>query len=98
MVLEIGSGTGTSTLAMAHAEPDVDVVAVEVYRRGLAQLLMTSSLQHAPVSVLAPLDYLQMVGAVVLGWLLMNDAPTAGISWMSASVYARRSCHGAGGW
>ena len=39
LVLEIGSGTGTSTLAMAQAEPDVDVVAVEVYRRGLAQLL-----------------------------------------------------------
>ena len=39
MVLEIGSGTGTSTLAMAKAEPDIDVVAVEVYRRGLAQLL-----------------------------------------------------------
>lgn len=39
VVLEIGSGTGTSTLAMALAEPDIDVVAVEVYRRGLAQLL-----------------------------------------------------------
>src|SRR5215470_5979162 len=39
IVLEIGSGTGTSTLAMAKAEPDVDVVAVEVYKRGLAQLL-----------------------------------------------------------
>ncbi|TDY04974.1 tRNA (guanine-N7-)-methyltransferase [Mycolicibacterium litorale] len=39
LVLEIGSGTGTSTLAMAQAEPDIDVIAVEVYRRGLAQLL-----------------------------------------------------------
>ena len=39
LVLEIGCGTGTSTLAMARAEPDIDVVAVEVYRRGLAQLL-----------------------------------------------------------
>ena len=39
VVLEIGSGTGTSTLAMAKTEPDIDVVAVEVYRRGLAQLL-----------------------------------------------------------
>jgi tRNA (guanine-N7-)-methyltransferase len=39
VVLEIGCGTGTSTLAMAQAEPDVDVIAVEVYRRGLAQLL-----------------------------------------------------------
>lgn len=39
LVLEIGSGTGTSTLAMAQDEPDIDVIAVEVYRRGLAQLL-----------------------------------------------------------
>lgn len=39
LILEIGSGTGTSTLAMAQAEPDIDVIAVEVYRKGLAQLL-----------------------------------------------------------
>lgn len=39
VVLEIGCGAGTSTLAMAKAEPHLDVVAVEVYRRGLAQLL-----------------------------------------------------------
>ena len=39
LVLEIGCGTGTSTLAMAASEPDIDVIAVEVYRRGLAQLL-----------------------------------------------------------
>lgn len=39
LVLEIGCGSGTSTLAMAREEPDIDVIAVEVYRRGLAQLL-----------------------------------------------------------
>ncbi len=39
VVLEIGCGTGVSTLAMAVEEPHLDVVAVEVYRRGLAQLL-----------------------------------------------------------
>jgi tRNA (guanine-N7-)-methyltransferase len=39
VVLEIGCGTGVSTLAMAAAEPHLDVIAVEVYRRGLAQLL-----------------------------------------------------------
>jgi tRNA (guanine-N7-)-methyltransferase len=39
VVLEIGCGTGLSTAAMAKAEPHIDVVAVEVYKRGLAQLL-----------------------------------------------------------
>ena len=39
VVLEIGCGGGTSTLAMARDEPDIDVIAVEMYRRGLAQLL-----------------------------------------------------------
>lgn len=39
LVLEIGCGTGVSTVAMAADEPDLDVIAVEVYRRGLAQLL-----------------------------------------------------------
>lgn len=53
VVLEIGCGTGTSTLTMAQAEPGIDVVAVEVYRRGLAQLLSaidrTAATEH-PVS------------------------------------------------
>lgn len=39
LVLEIGCGSGSSTLAMAKQEPGIDVIAVEVYRRGLAQLL-----------------------------------------------------------
>lgn len=39
VVLEIGCGAGISTLAMAIAEPHLDVLAVEVYRKGLAQLL-----------------------------------------------------------
>ncbi|HEX5253584.1 MAG TPA: tRNA (guanosine(46)-N7)-methyltransferase TrmB [Mycobacterium sp.] len=39
VVLEIGCGSGISTLAMAKDEPHIDVVAVEIYRRGLAQLL-----------------------------------------------------------
>lgn len=39
IILEIGCGTGVSTAIMAQQEPGIDVVAVEVYRRGLAQLL-----------------------------------------------------------
>jgi tRNA (guanine-N7-)-methyltransferase len=39
VVLEIGCGTGISTATMAREEPHIDVVAVEVYKKGLAQLL-----------------------------------------------------------
>ncbi|PRI17361.1 tRNA (guanosine(46)-N7)-methyltransferase TrmB [Mycobacterium shigaense] len=39
VLLEIGCGSGTSTLEMAKTEPGIDVIAVEVYKRGLAQLL-----------------------------------------------------------
>lgn len=39
LVLEIGCGAGISTAAMAIDEPHLDVIAVEVYRRGLGQLL-----------------------------------------------------------
>ncbi|WP_448419317.1 tRNA (guanosine(46)-N7)-methyltransferase TrmB [Mycolicibacter minnesotensis] len=39
VVLEIGCGAGTSTVAMAQAEPELDVMAVEIYERGLAQLI-----------------------------------------------------------
>jgi tRNA (guanine-N7-)-methyltransferase len=46
-VLEIGCGNGASTLAMAQDEPDIDVIAVEIYRRGLAQLL--SAIERAQV-------------------------------------------------
>lgn len=60
----------------SHSWAVLAILAAGGLAGGLAQLLMTTSLQHAPVSALAPLDYLQMVGAVVLGWLLLSDAPT----------------------
>lgn len=43
---------------------------------GLMQITLTASLQSAPVSVLAPFDYLQIVGAIILGWVLLSAVPT----------------------
>ena len=43
---------------------------------GLAQLTMTASLRAAPVAVVAPFDYLQIVGAVLFGGWLMNSPPS----------------------
>jgi drug/metabolite transporter (DMT)-like permease len=42
---------------------------------GLGQLFMTASLR-APVSVVTPFDYLQIVAATIYGWLLFSDVPT----------------------
>lgn len=42
---------------------------------GVGQLFMTASLR-APVSAVAPFDYLQIVGATAFGWLLFSDLPS----------------------
>jgi drug/metabolite transporter (DMT)-like permease len=61
-----------------HSWPVYAILAAGGVAGGVAQMLMTSSLRHASVSTLAPLDYLQLVGAIILGWSLFSDAPTAG--------------------
>jgi drug/metabolite transporter (DMT)-like permease len=43
---------------------------------GLMQITLTASLQKAPVAVLSPFDYLQIVGALALGWMLLSEVPT----------------------
>jgi drug/metabolite transporter (DMT)-like permease len=50
-------------------------VAVGGVAGGIGQLLMTASLK-APVSVVTPFDYLQIVAATAYGWLLFSDMPT----------------------
>ena len=42
---------------------------------GTAQIAMTASLRLAPVPVVAPFDYSQIVWAVTLGWLLYDRLP-----------------------
>lgn len=52
---------------------------------GAAQLVNTASLRLAPVPVLAPFDYTQLVWAVALGWLIWDTRPTAA-TWAGAAV------------
>ncbi|MDO9489808.1 MAG: DMT family transporter [Sphingomonadaceae bacterium] len=52
---------------------------------GIAQLFNTASLRLAPVPVLAPFDYMQMLWAVLLGWLVWDMAPT-GATWAGAAI------------
>lgn len=52
---------------------------------GVAQLLLTASLRYAPVSVIVPFDYSQLLWAVLLGWLIFATQPPA-TTWAGAAV------------
>jgi drug/metabolite transporter (DMT)-like permease len=52
---------------------------------GMGQLFLTSALRFAPVSVVVPFDYTQLLWAVLLGWLLFDTHPPAS-TWAGAAV------------
>lgn len=52
---------------------------------GIAQLLLTASLRYAPVPVVVPFDYTQLLWAVALGWLVFGDRP-ASTTWLGAAA------------
>lgn len=43
---------------------------------GMAQMLLTESYRHAPMSTIAPFEYTSMVLSLVLGFLIFGDIPT----------------------
>jgi drug/metabolite transporter (DMT)-like permease len=52
---------------------------------GFGQIFLTSSLRFAPVSVVVPFDYTQLLWAVLLGYLLFADHPPT-TTWAGAAV------------
>jgi drug/metabolite transporter (DMT)-like permease len=52
---------------------------------GIGQLFMTSALRYAPVSVVVPFDYTQLLWAVLLGWWLWGTHPPA-TTWAGAAI------------
>jgi len=52
---------------------------------GLGQLFLTSALRFAPVSVVVPFDYTQLLWAVLLGWAIWATQPPPS-TWAGAAV------------
>ncbi|MFN3946303.1 MAG: DMT family transporter [Allosphingosinicella sp.] len=52
---------------------------------GTAQLLLTASLRFAPIPVIAPFDYSQLLWAVLLGWAIWDTQPPPS-TWAGAAV------------
>ena len=54
---------------------------------GIGQISMTGSLRYAPVSVVVPFDYLQILWAIFIGWLVFASPP-AGTALAGAALIA----------
>jgi len=80
-------------LVFRHHEPHVWLALVLAgLVAGVAQILMTAALRYAPVSVLAPFDYLQIVWATVWGLILFDTLPSkAGL--IGAVLIAAAGCY-----
>jgi drug/metabolite transporter (DMT)-like permease len=70
------SGLCMPVFGHAHGLTAMALVVAAGLLGGTGQLLVTASLR-APVSVISPFDYLQIVAATVYGWLLFSDVPKA---------------------
>jgi drug/metabolite transporter (DMT)-like permease len=46
---------------------------------GIGQIMMTQSFRYADASIIAPFDYVSMIWAVALGWLLFGELPAAAV-------------------
>ncbi|MGZ8337039.1 MAG: DMT family transporter [Allosphingosinicella sp.] len=79
------SGLFLPFFSVAHSATDWLILSVVGLSGGVGQLLMTSSLRFAPVSVVVPFDYSQLLLAVALGWLLWSTHPPA-TTWAGATV------------
>lgn len=81
-------GLAMPVFGSAHGPAAFALVIAGGLAGGLGQLFMTASLR-APVSSVAPFDYLQIVAATAYGWLLFSDVPgfttIAGASLIAAS-------------
>lgn len=79
--------TGLSLPVSGHAHDGATwaiLIALGLFG-GLGQLFLTSALRFAPVSVVVPFDYSQLIWAVLLGWLLFDTHPAAS-TWAGAAL------------
>ena len=73
------TSVGLLLITLLGTDPDVGTILILIAGGtvgGIAQIFMTASLQAAPVAVLTPFDYLQLIVAVAFGWLLLASEPT----------------------
>jgi drug/metabolite transporter (DMT)-like permease len=81
---------GAVTLPFAWHDPTPGQLAALVSTGvlgGLAHILLTESYRHAPASVVAPFDYSSMLWALLLGYWIFGEVPTA-LVFIGAAIVA----------
>lgn len=75
-VLILGSQAGVTELALVVPPAEVLWLLLGIGILGtVAHLLMTWSLRYAPSATLAPMQYLEIPVATLIGWLIFRDLP-----------------------
>ena len=75
-VLVIGTPLGIWNLSAALPAPDLYWLLIAIGVLGtVAHLLMTWSLRYAPSATLAPMQYLEIPVATLIGWAIFSDLP-----------------------
>lgn len=82
------SGIGMAFHALPHPPLTWALLVFGGVTGAAAQLLMTRALQVAPVSVVAPFDYTQIVWAALLGWLIWSTLPGLNTALGAALIVA----------
>ncbi|WP_164659989.1 DMT family transporter [Tropicibacter sp. Alg240-R139] len=92
-VLLVGHNMGVEPLTLVMPAPMTSWLMLAIGLLGtMAHLLMTWSLRYAPSATLAPMQYLEIPVATVIGWLIFSDLPNglAGVGiciTMAAGLY-----------
>lgn len=82
------SGVGMIFVAQPHAAATWAMLALAATAGAAAQLLMTQSLHAAPVSVVAPFDYTQIIWITFAAWLVWGNLPGANTQIGAALIVA----------
>jgi drug/metabolite transporter (DMT)-like permease len=79
----LSSLLGLSTIVLGWrmpSLPDFGLLVLIGILGGTGQILMTQSYRYADTSIVAPFEYTTMIWALLLGWFVFGDLPTAAVS------------------
>jgi len=85
----VGTIVMSATLPFEFAAPSQPAhwlwFAIVGVASGTAHLIVVIAFRYAPATAITPMQYLQLIGAAIIGYFLFGDVPDA-ITWLGAAV------------